>query len=198
MAESSLRPGRRAVTLPAGNRLPCVTVTTAIEVIDDGALLRFSFDDMLRYSGPGSPAGVALAYQAMRLAFGRLAPDGAVQRRQVSVVTAFQGPGARDGFELVTRCLTEGRYTVTPALERPARGVTLEQFVFRLVYRDRACGLVVREGLVTDDFISLARQDGRSAEEEKRFSAMKRALADRLLASRCEDVFDVDTDPAAA
>ena len=62
--------------------------------------------------------------------------------------TAFAGPGARDGFELVTRAVTDGRYTVDPALARPERGTTLERFVFRLGYRDRAVTLAVREGFV--------------------------------------------------
>ncbi len=166
--------------------------TSPIDVIDEGTRLQFTFGDMLRYAGPGSPAGVAMAYQAMRLAFPILDSRPAIQRRQVSIETAFRGPGARDGFELVTRSLTEDRYLVTAELERPARGVTLEQFVWRFLYRDRACTFVVREGLVTDEFISLARQESRSTLDEQHFTALKGALADRLLASRCEDVFDLD------
>jgi hypothetical protein len=166
-------------------------VTSAIEVVDHGVQLAFTFDDMLRYAGPGSPAGVALAYQAMRLTCPRLDPDRPVERREVTIETAFRGPGARDGFELVTRAVTEGRYLVTASLERPERGTALEQFVWRFRYRDRSATLVVAEGLVTEEFVSMARREERTPEDERLFTAMKQDLADRLLASRAEDVFEI-------
>ena len=83
---------------------------------DRGESIRFSFQDALKYSGPGSPGGVALAFRVMERAWGLLATDEALERREVSVRTAFAGPGARDAFELVTRAVTDGRYTVDPAL----------------------------------------------------------------------------------
>ena len=164
----------------------------AIEVEDQGTPLQFSFADMLRYAGPGSPAGVAMALQAMRLAFPLLDPGQPLARRQVVIETAFRGPGARDGFELVTRGLTEDRYIVTADLECPERGPTLEQFVFAFRYRGQACTLRVREGLVTDDFVAMARKDDRTAEDERHFTEMKQALADRLLALPPDEVFLVN------
>ncbi|MDQ1391980.1 MAG: hypothetical protein QOF30_957 [Acidimicrobiaceae bacterium] len=163
----------------------------AIEVVDQGTLLRFTFDDLLRYAGPGSPGGVAMAFVAMRAAFAHLDPDQPVQRREVVIETAFRGPGGRDGFEHVTRALTDGRYLVTDALEHPERGMALEQFVFRFVYRDRECTLLVREGVVTDEFVLMARKDDRTPEEEREFTAMKQGLADRLLAGQPETAFDL-------
>jgi hypothetical protein len=162
-----------------------------VEVVDEGTPLQFSFAEMLRYSGPGSPAGVAVAYQAMRLAFALLDPDAALARRAITIETAFRGPGARDAFELVTRGLTEGRYVVTAALEHPERGTNLEQFVFRFAYRDRAVTLLLGEGRVSDEFITLARTENRSAEEERRFTAVKAAHAEALLAAAPDEVFEV-------
>jgi hypothetical protein len=162
----------------------------SIEVLDEGLLLAFSFADMMRYSGPGSPAGVALAFKAMELAFPVICPGGPPERRGVSIDTAFHGPGARDGFELVTRCLTEGRYLVDATLERPERGTTLEQFVFRLGYQDREVTLLVREGQVTDEFITLARRDGRTPDEERHFTELKRLSAERLMAAPATDAFE--------
>ena len=74
-----------------------------ITVLDDGEPLGFSFDDMLRYSGPRSPGGVAHAFKVMEAGFPRLDPSGPIERRELVVATAFGGPGARDAFELVTR-----------------------------------------------------------------------------------------------
>ena len=164
----------------------------SIEVQEQGTAVAFSFQEMLRYSGPGSPGGVALGFKMMERAFAVLEPDGPVQRREVVVQTAFGGPGARDACELVTRGLTEGRYVVDAALERPERGDTLRTFVFRVRYRDRTVSLLLREGFVTDEFVRLARSSDLSGEEQQRFTEMKRALADHLMATNAVDVFDVE------
>ncbi|MDQ1415857.1 MAG: hypothetical protein QOF81_1470 [Acidimicrobiaceae bacterium] len=174
--------------------------THAIEVLDQGTLLRFTFDDLLRYAGPGSPGGVAMAFAAMRAAFPLLDSDQPVQRREVLIETAFRGPGGRDGFEHVTRGLTDGRYLVTDALEHPERGMALEQFVFRFLYRTRECTLLVRAGVVTDDFVNMARKSDRTTDEERQFTAMKQGLADLLLAGQPEAFFEIscgDRDPGA-
>ena len=163
-----------------------------LQVQEQGRPVTFSFAEMLRYSGPGSPGGVALGFKVMELAFARLEPGGLVERREVVVETAFRGPGVRDACELVTRSLTEGRYLVDPARERPERGHTLETFAFRVGYRGRTVSLLLRKGIVTDEFIRLAQADELTAEEQERFTAMKQALADQLMATPAADVFEVE------
>ena len=163
-----------------------------LQVQEQGRPVTFSFAEMLRYSGPGSPGGVALGFKVMELAFSRLEPGGLVERREVVVETAFRGPGVRDACELVTRSLTDGRYLVAPALERPERGHTLETFAFRVGYRGRTMSLLLRAGTVTDEFIRLAQADELTAEEQERFTAMKQALADQLMATPAADVFEVE------
>lgn len=164
----------------------------SIGVVDGGTPLIFTYQDMLRYSGPGSPAGVALAYQAMCGAFGLLDPAGPVQRREVIIETAFRGPGARDAFELVTRAVTDGHYLIDAGLERPDRGRTLQAFVFRLAYRERMVNLLLREGVVTDEFVSLAGRDRRSEQDERHLTELKAGLAERLVASSPGEVFTMD------
>jgi hypothetical protein len=167
-------------------------VAHSIEVQEQGTAVAFSFQEMLRYSGPGSPGGVALGFKVMQRAFALLEPDGSVERREVGVHTAFRGPGARDACELVTRGLTDGRYVVDPALERPERGHTLRTFAFRVSYRDRTVSLVLRDGFVTDEFVRLAQSSDLTGEERQRFADMKQALADHLMATNALDVFDVE------
>jgi hypothetical protein len=163
-----------------------------IEVQDQGTPVRFSFEEMLRYSGPDSPGGVALGFKLMERAFGLLEPEGLVERREVLVHTAFRGPGVRDACELVTRALTDDRYVVDPALGRPERGDALRTFAFSVTYRDRTVALVLREGFVTDEFGRLAQSSDLTAEEQQRFAAMKQALADQLMATNASDVFDLE------
>lgn len=160
-----------------------------IEVQEDGTAVAFSFQEMLRYSGPGSPGGVALGLKMMERAFVLLEPDGLVERREVLVHTAFAGPGVRDACELVTRGLTDGRYLVDPALERPERGHTLRTFAFSVTYRARSVSLLLREGFVSDEFVRLAQTPDLTGEEQRHFAKLKQALAAQLIATRAVDVF---------
>jgi hypothetical protein len=165
-----------------------------IEVVDGGRLLAFSFEDIMRYHGPGSPGGVAHAVKVLELALPLLDPYGPCERREIAVETAFGGPGARDAFELVTRAVTDGRYRLNGALARPERGRTLERFVFRLSYREESVTLVLRDGFVTDEFIDLARTPERTEEQERRLDRLKREMAERVLARPANEVYET-SDP---
>jgi len=158
-------------------------------VVDEGRQLCFSYEDMLRYHGPGSPGGVAHAFKVMERAFALLDGHGPLQRREIAVATAFGGPGARDAFELITRAVTGGRYALEPELARPERGSTRERFVFRVAYRQRSVTLVLREGFVTDEFIGLARRQ-RSPEDDARLKLLKTEMAARVMSSAAASVYE--------
>lgn len=160
-------------------------------VVDQGTVLRFGVEDLMRYHGPGFPGGVAHGFTAMERALPLLAPDGVPERRAIRLETAFPGPGARDGVEVVTRAVTEGRYTVDPALAMVERGTTLERYVFRFRAGDRAVTVAIRDGFVTDEFIALSRQPGRSAAQDAHLAVLKQEMADRLLAVPAAEVYDV-------
>ncbi|MEA2303979.1 MAG: hypothetical protein QOH43_1259 [Solirubrobacteraceae bacterium] len=162
-----------------------------IEVVERGRRITFTFADLLKYHGPGSPGGVAHAFKVIERALPLLDPDGPCERREIVVATAFGGPGARDAFEMVTRAVTGDRFRVDPALARPERGRALERFVFRLSYRDRHAVLALREGFVSDEFIDLARTRERDADQERRLDVLKREMAERVMARPAREVYDV-------
>lgn len=166
-------------------------MTSAIEVTDQGQLMAFSFEDVMRYHGPGSPGGVAIAFKVLERALPLLDRGRPCERRELVVETAFGGPGARDAFEMVTRGVTGERFHLDPALARPERGRALERFVFRLGYRDERVTMLLREGFMTDEFIDLARTDNRTAEQEAHLDVLKRELAERVMARPAEEVYDV-------
>ncbi|MGH3545975.1 MAG: hypothetical protein ACRDPW_08635 [Mycobacteriales bacterium] len=85
---------------------------STIEVADQGSTLAYTFEDLMRYHGPGSPGGVAQALKVMERVLPLLAPSGLAERREIEIVTAFAGPGARDAFDMATRAVSEGRYVV--------------------------------------------------------------------------------------
>ncbi len=146
---------------------------------------------MLNYHGGGSPGGVAHAFKVLERALPVLGAGGLVQRRRLLIETAFGGPGARDGFELVTRAVTDQRFTLVPSLARPEHGRARERFVFRLACADRGVTLTLREGFVTDEFIDLARRENRSAEQERELAAMKADLATRVMSAAAAAVYDL-------
>lgn len=167
-------------------------MTEALTVEERGRTITFTFDDMMRYHGPHSPAGVAMAFKVMQRAFAALSPDRPPERRSINVRTAFRGPGARDGFEAVTRAVSDGRYTVDRALVRADRGRLLEDFVFVVVIADRAATLLLRDGFVTEEFIDLARTEQRNDEQEERLDELKAQLAQQVLKGPTQDVFDIE------
>jgi len=166
-------------------------VDETLLVTERGQLLEFSYTDMLCYAGPYSPAGVANAFKVMQRAFAALSPNQPPQRRSVVIRTAFQGPGARDGFEAVTRAVTDKRYTVDLALARPDRGRLLQSFVFQVSIAGRVATLLLRKGFVTAEFIDLAGKSDRNQTEEARLDQLKAELAQRVLAAPAEDVYDL-------
>jgi len=168
-----------------------VDVDGVIEVVERGERIAFSLDDLMRYHGPGSPGGVALGFKALERGLPLLGGGEPCERREVTVATAFGGPGARDAFELVLRAVTGDRFDLDPALRRPELGAQRERFVFRLGYRGRTATLVLRDAIVTGEFARLAFARERTAAEEQRLEVLKRELAERAAARSAADVYDV-------
>jgi hypothetical protein len=166
-------------------------MTEALTVEERGRPITFTFDDMMRYHGVHSPAGVAMAFKVMQRAIATLSADRPPERRSISVRTAFRGPGARDGFEAVTRAVSDGRYVVDRSLVRADRGRLLEDFVFAVTIGEQTATLLLRDGFVTDEFIDLARIQNRTGDQEARLDELKALLAQRVMAAPAVEVFDV-------
>lgn len=161
-----------------------------IQLLDSARPVGFTFEQMIAYHGPGSPGGVALAFKVLERAIPLLAPGGLPERRELTIRTAFAGPGARDAFELATRAVTEGRYDVDPSIALPERGRALERFVFALGYRGRESALALRDGYVSEEFIDLTREERRTAAGERRLAGLKTELSELLMASAAEDLYE--------
>jgi hypothetical protein len=166
-------------------------MTEALTVEDRGRTITFTFDDMMRYHGVHSPAGVAVAFKVMHRAFAMLSPDAPPERRSIKVRTAFRGPGARDGFEAVTRAVSDGRYVVDRTLVRSDLGRLREDFVFMVEVGGRTATLLLHDGFVTDEFIDLARTENRNDAQDQRLDELKAQLAQQVIASPSDHVFDV-------
>ncbi|CAN5467950.1 hypothetical protein BH20ACT15_BH20ACT15_12160 [soil metagenome] len=164
----------------------------SLQLLDGGRPVAVTFEQMLDFHAGNSPGGVAHAYKVLERGLPLIAPGGPPERREIAVRTAFGGPGARDGFEFATLASGEGRYVVDPALARPERGRALERFVFELRHGDAAATLVLREGYVSDEFIDLARDEGRSEAGERRLTSLKAEMAELVMSRPAAEVYDAE------
>ena len=87
--------------------------------------------------------------------------------------------------------MTNGRYTVDPALARPDRGRLLQSFVFQVVTGGRAATLLLRPGFVTAEFVDLAGKVERDHAEEAQLDQLKAQLALRMMEAPAEEVYEL-------
>ena len=167
-----------------------MTATGSLEVLDHGEPLTIFYEDLVKYHGRSSIGGVALGFKVMERAFPLLDGGRAPERYDVTVDTAFAGPGTRDALEMVTRAVTGGRYTVDLTLRPDAPEAPDGRFSFRFGYRSNAVELVLRPGLVSNEFIAMARRPDRSPTDEVRLTGMKEELAALLMSRPAHDVFE--------
>ena len=164
-----------------------------LEVRDHGDLLRFSFDDLVKYSGRSSIGGVAHGFKVLERALPLLGGGAAPDRVDITIESAFGGGGARDAFEMVTRAVTGGRFRYDADLAPDGPPSPMGQYVFRFSHRaDQVVQLTLRPGLVLDEFVDLAKRGPENAAEEERLAALKQQMADLLMRLPATDVYDAD------
>jgi hypothetical protein len=164
-----------------------------LEVLDHGDLLRFSFDDLVKYSGRSSIGGVAHGFKVMERALPLLGAGAAPDRVDITIESAFGGGGARDAFEMVTRAVTGGRFRVDADLAPDGPPSPMGQYVFRFSHRKGpVVQLTLRPGLVLDEFVDLAKRGPENAAEEKRLTALKQQMADLLMSLPAAEVYDAE------
>jgi hypothetical protein len=152
-----------------------------ITVAEEGRLLTFTADEILRFHGGGFPGGVIHGLKAMQAAFPLLAEGRPVERRRIEVLTAFTGPGGRDAVECVTRALTDGRYRVDRSLGgRDVLSDPPGPYLWRFAYDGRSIEATIRPGHVRPEFVALGARPDRSAAEEARLTELKNEMAERL------------------
>ena len=139
---------------------------TEIAVRELGRTIAYSFEDMLKYHGPGSPGGVAHAFKVMERAFAvlvaRRAAAAARDRRPHVVRRSRRARRLRGRDAGGVRRPLHRRCRPGAARARPrARALRL-----RRQLRRRSVTLLLRDGFVPPEFLDLARKDGRSEQED--------------------------------
>jgi hypothetical protein len=166
---------------------------TTLEVRDQGGPISISFDDILKYHGRSSIAGVAHAFKAMERGFPLLSPGAPPERKDITVESGFPGGGARDAFEMVTRAVTGDRYRLA---SEPATADAPKapggHFFFRLGYRGTVVELVARADLIPAEFLELACREDPTPADAARAQQLKEEMAERLLGLPPDEVYDAN------
>ncbi|HEX3394966.1 MAG TPA: FmdE family protein [Acidimicrobiales bacterium] len=162
-------------------------------VRDGGQAISISFDDLLKYHGRSSIAGLAHAFKAMERGFPLLAAGLPPERYDITVESGFPGGGARDAFEMVTRAVTGDRYLLAVESRPGVPEAPGGHFFFRLRYRGTAVELVLRGGLVPQEFLDVACKEGPNPAEAHCAQQLKEQIAERILSMPPDEVYDAAT-----
>lgn len=156
---------------------------TGVTVLAEEGPLEFEFRDLVRYHGHAALSMLALTFRAQEVAFSRLCGDAPPARDAISVISGHPGPGVRDAFEMITRAVTRGAYTVDRSLPGPRLNPATEVvYAFRIAVDGAGeQHLAVREGVLPDEFFRLIVTEKTPA-QERRFAEIKREIAAAVLA----------------
>ncbi|MDR0577779.1 MAG: hypothetical protein LBI87_09660 [Candidatus Accumulibacter sp.] len=171
-------------------------VAPTLAVADDGLPIVFSIQEAFNYHGYDAVGGVALGFRLLQRAVALLADEGELpERRGLTLFTAFPGMGARDVFELVSRVVTEGRFTLDVDFTHPGaqKGIA-GSFYFEFGYRGRRVALAPAAGQPPEEFLAAGRASKRAdatAETRRKWIEAKYRLANTLLGIDARDAIRV-------
>ncbi|MGO1164487.1 hypothetical protein ACTOV4_21695 [Brucella sp. C7-11G] len=166
---------------------------TTLTVAENGTVLTFTYNDFVKYHGFKSPCGLSQSFKVLELALPLLGDGEPIERRELKISTAFTGPGARDGFEMIARAVSGDRYVVNPELggeqvtESPSG-----KYYFRLEYRNKVVEVKLKPEHIRADYIQLSRTPDRSESDQSRLQDLKQELADRILPLTSEQLYEIN------
>lgn len=146
----------------------------------------FNREDLYRYSGPRSMIASALVFRLMKEAIHDMCSSDIPERRAFKVVSGHAGPGVRDGFELVTRAVTDGRYCVdriSAPRDAPPSAAGGRMF-FRIGYKDKAKLYVLSDELFGENWfrqVQMHQEGSFSAEAHAQYLVYKNDLCGKIL-----------------
>ena len=158
--------------------------------------IEISFDDVKKYHGTRSLCGLTVGYTVLGAAWASLSDGEPLDRNDITVETAFGGPGARDAVEMVTRAVSREAFALVndkqpdENIAEAAKGA----YWYRITANGRAVELGLKQDILPKDFIRLRRKSlagEASAEEMKTFRSLQIELSNRLLSMDPLSAFNV-------
>jgi hypothetical protein len=165
----------------------------SVTVRDGAGELVITLDDLKKYHGQDFFNGLAMALKIMQIATATLGGGRPFDRRRLRLVLALSPPGVLDGFEYITRAITDRRVIIDPEAG-PGLESANGRYYFEVHYEGRKVALSLKDGIIPDGYTLLAKRGFLGlldAEEMKTWSAGKARIADAVLHSAARDVFAV-------
>lgn len=161
-------------------------------VVDDRGEIRVGLEDMRKYHGQDFDNGLSMALKACQLAFAKLTGGAPPQRRKIRLVLALSPPGILDGFEYITRAISDRRAVIDPYCGRGPESYN-GRYYFEIHYEARKVELWLREGIVPEGYTLLAKRGFLGLLDEAEMAAWragKQRIAQTVLQRSPEDVFE--------
>ena len=159
-----------------------------VEVREPEGTLVFQLEDLMRYSGPRGLIASGVTMKLLDRAFKDLSPREPPMRHEIYILSSFPGSDVVDGFELVTRAVTRGRYILDldkapkDAPPSPAGG----SMYFEIGYRDRCFAYTLSPEIFDKEWFEAvaAKQEGCKTEKEHaNYLAYTFSVLGKLIAS---------------
>lgn len=149
-------------------------------------------DDIRKYHGQDFDNGLSMALKACQLAFARLTGGAPPDRRKIRLVLALSPPGILDGFEYITRAISDRRAVIDPYCGQGPESYN-GRYYFEIHYEGRKVSLWLRDGIVPDGYTLLAKRGFLGLLDEADMAAWragKQRIAEAVMRLPAEDVFE--------
>lgn len=168
-------------------------MTDSFTIRDVQGEIAISLADMRKYHGQDFDNGLSMALKACQLAFGKLTGGRPPERRKIRLVLALSPPGILDGFEYITRAITDRRAVIDPSCGRGPESYN-GRYYFEIHYEGRKVALWLRDGIVPDGYTLLAKRGflGLLGDEEMAaWRAGKQRIAETVMLLPADRVFEM-------
>ncbi len=145
---------------------------TSLEIAADDRVLRFDYRQTLDFHRGNSYWGCALAFRMLQRAAPLLSQPRLWDRTRLQVVSGHPGPGVRDTLELVTGCVSGGRFQLEGG-PREARCVGDMHYRWRLSDGTTEICLQLADGIVPPGFLQLLDKIDKSPASEEDTAALE-------------------------
>lgn len=144
--------------------------------------LRLSLSGAIQYHGLSSIGGLVLGFRIIQRAVELSAGNLPVQRKGISIYTAFPGHGAQDAFEYVCRAIKDKRYCCDNTLHHPAaQSGSRGAFLFTIRLNEQSLTLTPAEGYPPSSYFAADRTSRDSIEAAINWRSEKISFANTLL-----------------
>ncbi len=167
-------------------------MTDAFTVRDVQGEIRITLADLRKYHGQDFDNGLSMALKACQLAFARLTDGKAPERRKIRLVLGLSPPGILDGFEYITRAITDRRAVIDPGCGRGPESYN-GRYYFEIHYEGRKLALWLRDGIVPDGYTLLAKRGFLGLLDDAEITAWragKQRIAETVMRLPAEQVFE--------